>query len=113
MATLTATATVRHLDQDVPAYVFTLDTPTAVRYHLNTPDGITGHADTVDQVTVMVSKHDTETTYTALHPTNGQRLEFQRPDGRMDGYTRQFRKPVTDLQDAARAGKVLDKWLNA
>lgn len=114
---MTTTATVQgrttrhYLGQDRLTFEFALSGTIHARYVKADADGYTGHDVHLTRVWVMVCKSDTETTYTIVNE-DGRRLEIQ-GTARLDGAFRQFRKPVSDNQDEARAAKVLEKWLNA
>lgn len=114
---MTATATIQnratrnYLGQDRLTFEFALSDTIHARYINVDADGYTGHDAHLDRVQVMVCKSDTETTYTIINE-DGRRLEIQ-GKYRLDGEFRQFRKPVSDNQDEARASKVLAKWLAA
>lgn len=110
-ATIQNRTTRNYLGRERLTFEFALSDTIHARYTNVDAYGYTGHDAYLDRVQVMVCKGETETTYTVINE-EGRRLEIQGA-ARLDGEFRQFRKPVSDNQDEARAAKVLAKWLAA
>ena len=110
-ATIQNRTTRNYLGRERLTFEFALSNTIHARYTNVDAYGYTGHDAYLDRVQVMVCKGETETTYTVINE-EGRRLEIQ-GTARLDGEFRQFRKPVSDNQDEARAAKVLAKWLAA
>ena len=110
-ATIQNRTTRNYLGQDRLTFEFALSDTIHARYINMDAYGFTGHDAYLDRVQVVVCKSATETTYVIVNE-EGRRLEIQ-GTARLDGEFRQFRKPVSDNQDEARAAKVLAKWLAA